>query len=79
MMIGPSCEELARRSTSDDMENASLMTRLLVRIHMTICTHCIKFASQMKLISEAARRRLGAEPDPVRLTALKKRLLNDLS
>lgn len=74
-MIGPSCEELARRSTSGELENAPLMTRLLARMHMAMCVHCRRFEAQMRLISASARRLWGAAPDPERVAALKKRIL----
>jgi hypothetical protein len=74
-VMGPSCEELARRATSGEFENASLPMRLLIRFHMYMCCHCRTFSSQMKAIAEAARRRFAGAPDPARVEALKRRLV----
>ncbi|PCI40368.1 MAG: hypothetical protein COB53_01185 [Elusimicrobia bacterium] len=67
---------MARRSTSGEMDSAAFLTRIFMRMHMAMCNHCKKFLSQMKLISNTVQKRFGENPDPARVAALKKRLLD---
>jgi hypothetical protein len=59
MMGMPSCREVARAIGGDELEDASTRRRLGVRLHLLMCSHCRRYARQLRAIGRAAREVLG--------------------
>jgi predicted anti-sigma-YlaC factor YlaD len=56
MMPGmPSCREITRAVAGEELEGASLVRRMMVRLHLLMCRHCRRYAAQMRVLAEAAR------------------------
>lgn len=51
-LMGPGCEEVARRLASED---GTERTGLGVRLHLMMCRHCRRYRDQLRQIREAAR------------------------
>jgi hypothetical protein len=52
----PSCKQVARLLGSGELDRASFAIRLAGRLHLWMCRHCARFASQLRLLGSAARR-----------------------
>lgn len=51
-----SCKEISRL-TSDSLDSElPLMTRMGMRMHMWMCTHCARFLEQLQLLQKIFRR-----------------------
>lgn len=74
-MMLPSCREVSRCLAEGALETAPWHRRLLVRLHLSMCVHCSRFARQLQLIGRAWRERYAVPLSPERLEALKRRLL----
>jgi hypothetical protein len=72
------CKEVTRLSASDALRTAPLRTRVAARLHLVICRHCRRYASELARIG-AAVRALGDTPvrDPGRDEALVQRVLEE--
>lgn len=75
----PSCREIAGMLAHDDLSTISWPKRLLVQMHLSMCTFCARFARQMKLIHRAFRERWSQKPTAEKLSAMRQRLLDRLS
>ena len=53
----PSCKEVARLIASEELVDAGLSKRALVRIHLLMCRHCRRYAAELRAIGAAARDR----------------------
>lgn len=51
----PSCREVTGLLASDGELSAPWMKRLLVRVHLSMCVHCSRFARQLAVIAQAVR------------------------
>ena len=78
MMFMPSCRELALKLAQGEFDSLPWPKRLLMRIHLAMCGVCRRFERQIGILGEAYRHRRDRQPDAGRLSALKKRLLEDL-
>ncbi|HVS16142.1 MAG TPA: hypothetical protein VMV46_19665 [Thermoanaerobaculia bacterium] len=77
-MIGlPSCREVARAISADELEAATPVRRLYIRLHLTLCRHCRRYARQLEVIADAARELMAGRPDhpPERVRRLKQALI----
>lgn len=74
-MMLPSCREVSRCLAEGTLESAPWHRRLLVRLHLSMCAHCSRFARQLELLGRAWRKRYAVPLSPERLEALKRRLL----
>ena len=82
----PSCREVARAVSSDELSELPLRRRLLMRWHLFICRDCLRYSRQIAAIGRAARA-LGLdvrteadveEIGPERLELLEATILEDL-
>lgn len=79
MMFLPSCKEMSERVSSGEFEGASFLMRFLVRVHLSMCGHCERYARQIKHISQAVREKAERSVDLDRLAVLKKRIIGRLA
>ncbi len=79
MMFLPNCKEMSERVSSGEFEDAGLLTRLFVRMHLTMCGHCRRYFRQIGLITRAVRGKAGRLVDRERLAGLKKRIIGRLA
>ncbi len=77
-MILTNCKELAERSTRGEFESASILTRMIIRMHLAMCTHCVRYKKQLGQITQAVRKKAERSVEPVRLADLKKRIKDRL-
>lgn len=75
----PSCREIAGMLAHNDLGAISWPKRLLVRMHLSMCTFCARFARQMRLLEKAFRDRWAQKPSAEKLSAMRRRLLERLS
>ena len=72
----PNCRELTRMLASDELVEAGWSQRLRGRVHLLMCRHCRRYATQIRALGSGARRRWGAEAkDAERLARLESRIL----
>ena len=70
------CRELTRMLASDELVEAGWSQRWRGRIHLLMCRHCRRYATQLRALGAGARRGWGAEAeDAERLTRLESRIL----
>lgn len=50
------CNEVSRRFASDEHVDTGWYGRLMLRLHMLMCSHCRRYAQQLGLLGRAARR-----------------------
>ena len=75
----PSCREVSGLMAHDDLDSVSLAKRLLIRMHLSMCSFCGRFARQMKLVEKGFRDRWSQKPTAEKLSAMRQRLLDRLS
>ncbi len=71
----PTCREIARLLASDELEDAGLVRKALVRLHLLMCDECGRYARELKGLGQAAREALRQPLDPERLVALERIIL----
>jgi len=49
------CREVTRLHASDELERATFMTRMGVRLHLAMCRHCRRYVRELRRIGEAVR------------------------
>ncbi len=70
------CKEVSRTIASDGLAEAGLRRRLAVRIHLWMCRHCRRYATQMRQLGEMARGMFrGQSEDPETLARLQNQIL----
>ncbi len=74
-----SCKEMAERATRGEFDDAGLLTRLLVRMHMAMCKHCRSYAAHMACIRDAVRKHAAGALSAEELEACKRRLKGRLA
>lgn len=74
----PSCREVTDRLAEGELENAPWHKRLLIRMHLSMCAHCNRFARQLELIGKALREHWTHQPPLDRLEAIKRRVMTRL-
>jgi hypothetical protein len=75
----PSCREVSGLVAQDALSSVSGFKRFLIRMHLSMCSICSQFAGQMKLLEKAFRERWKQGPNPEKLAAIRRRLLERLS
>jgi hypothetical protein len=55
MMGMPQCREVARAIAADQLVDAPFRRRAAVRLHLLLCSHCRRYAGQIRAIGVAAR------------------------
>lgn len=73
-----SCRQVALRYSRGDYDNSPTYKRVIVKLHLLTCRLCDIYVRQIRFINEAFRRRWKIELDPLKVSALQKRLLNEL-
>lgn len=71
----PPCREVTDGLAAGELENAPWHKRLLIRMHLSMCAHCGRFARQLRLIGDALRERWSRQPPRERLEAIKRRVM----
>ena len=70
------CKDVATAIGRDEWRAASWRRRLALRLHLLMCSHCRRYAAQIRAIGTAARnllRELGE--DPMGLERLQEKIL----
>jgi len=70
------CREVTRAIATDELSEAGIGRRLLVRLHLLWCRPCRHYAAQIRSLGEAARRLFGQTTDSASLEDLKARILS---
>ncbi len=70
------CRELTRLIASDKLAEASWPVRTGGWLHLLMCRHCRRYATQIRTLAAGARRSWGPEAeDSARLDQLERRIL----
>ncbi len=70
------CRELTRMIASDELAEASWPVRMGGWLHLLMCRHCRRYATQIRALAAGARRSWGPEAeDSARLDQLERRIL----
>ncbi len=70
------CREVTRAIATDELSEAGIGRRLVVRLHLLRCRPCRHYAAQIRSLGEAARRLFGQTTDSASLEDLKARILS---
>ncbi|MFO7767638.1 MAG: hypothetical protein R6W82_01570 [bacterium] len=49
------CREVSELNGTGQIEEAGVLTRVKVRLHLLMCRHCPEYARQLRIIPEQAR------------------------
>lgn len=74
----PSCREVTQKLAKGEFKSLPWHKRLLMRMHLSMCAHCGRFARQLGLISQALCNMWKGKPYPGTLDAAKRRILTRL-
>ena len=70
------CRELTRMIASDELPEARWPVRMGGWLHLRMCRHCRRYATQIRTLAAVARRSWGPETeDSARLDQLERRIL----
>ena len=72
----PTCKEVTRAISTDELSEAGIGRRLAVRLHLLKCRYCRRYAGQIRALGDAARGLFGKTTDSVGLEDLKARILS---
>lgn len=74
-----SCQEVTKTIASDQLVGAGWRKRLAVQLHLLMCRHCRRYATQLAAIGTAARELFREDSIPPRdlEEAILKRCLED--
>lgn len=78
MFLMPTCREMALGLSTGSFEHVAWYKRLMVRMHLSMCEHCNRFARQLSLISQALRNMWQVKPNLNTLDAIKRRILSHI-
>ena len=78
-MILFDCREVSKRVSRVDYDDASWLTRMLVRAHQAMCRHCARYARQIALLTQALREVSERSVDREKLAGLKERTIARLA
>ena len=71
------CKDVAKAIGQDEWLTASWRRRLALRVHLLMCRHCRRYATQIRAIGTAARRLFREQgEDPKALARLQERILS---
>lgn len=72
------CKEVATAIGQDQLRTGSWTPRLRLRLHLLMCRHCRRYATQVTTIGEATRRVLRKQGDDTQaLERIRERVLGD--
>ena len=70
------CKDVATAIGRDEWRAAPRWQRLALRLHLLMCTHCRRYAAQIRAVGAAARSLIRAHgEDPAALDRLQERIL----
>ena len=70
------CRELTRMMASDELPEARWPVRMRGWLHLLMCRHCRRYATQIRTLAAGARRSWGPETEvSARLDQLERRIL----
>jgi len=72
----PTCREVTRAISTDELSEAGIGRRLTVRLHLLKCRYCRRYAAQIRALGDVARGLFGQTTDSVGLEDLKARILS---
>lgn len=77
-MAMPTCRDVTRDVASDEFENAGLLRRLKLRLHLLRCRHCRSYVAQLRGIGDAVREMFGrgGEGESERLERLEEKIVS---
>jgi hypothetical protein len=56
------CSEIVRLTSSDEYLAAGILKKLRIRLHLTMCEHCLKYVKQLRALAAAVRRTVEEVP-----------------
>ena len=72
----PNCREVTHLIASEEITRAGLFTRIALRMHLMMCSHCRRYSRQVGLMGAVARRLWGSGvDDPGDLKKLEAKIL----
>jgi hypothetical protein len=71
----PTCREVVRLLASEQLKEAALTRRILVRLHLMMCDDCGRYAKELEGLGEVARDAFRQPLDAARLSDLEKAIL----
>lgn len=74
-----SCRDTARMIASGELEDGPAVARWSARLHLLGCSFCRRYLKELRVLAEAARRRVDGLVDAARWEACEKRLIARLS
>ncbi len=75
-----SCKEVTRKIASEEFAEAGWHQQLGVRLHLLMCRHCRRYATQLRSFGELARNLWGSgSEDPDTLKRLERSILQKVS
>ncbi len=75
-----SCKEVTSKIASEEFAEAGWRQRLGVRLHLLMCRHCRRYATQLRSLGELARNLWGSGfEDPDTLKRLERSILQKVS
>ncbi len=72
------CKEVSKLIASDALEQAGLLKRMTVRLHLLMCVNCRRFASQLRKIGATYRHIVKMKADTDAATELELRIIHQL-
>ena len=73
------CKEVARLVATDEYSGAGWKRRLAIRLHLLMCRHCRRYATQLRAIGQSARKHLGfGAEEPGAIWRLERAILQGL-
>ena len=75
----PTCRNVSRLIAAGEVESLPLLRRLSIKLHVSMCRHCARFARELRRIGEAARMQWSARGEDSEVIArLERSVLADL-
>ena len=75
----PTCRDVATAIAGDELRTARPGRALALRLHLLLCRHCRRYASQLRAIGTAARIMVRRRADdPEALARIRRHLLSRL-
>lgn len=72
------CSEVVRLVSSDEYLTAGLLSKLGIRLHLTLCKHCARYLRQMRALAAVLRETRDSVP-AAEFESAKARILQHLS
>ena len=75
----PTCREVVQLLASEQLKEAALTRRILVRLHLMMCDDCGRYAKELEGLGEVARDAFRQPLDAERLAALERAIMTRAS